>query len=903
MKSGLFISSGETFFFDFEGRRIRAFVGDTVASALWRDGVRTLSRSFKYHRRRGVLSMCGADANTLMDIDGSPNARADVTLATAGMIVRPRRCAGGVENDRFAMMRWLSPFLPPGFYYKSFYQPRGSWPLWEILFRRMAGMGVVNTASHIHPVPKIHDFCDVAVIGGGVAGMAAASAAVKKGKTVRLLDRNPKLGGALNWRGGDNGFHNSNNLDNVKTYLSCEATSVFADNFIAAKCHDYVLRLRADEIIYATGARDMPLVFANNDLPGVMLLSAALRLAFLYDVACGGKAAAVVGAAADADALRLLQQYGVTVAAVFNIGEPNNEWAEALSADGFTVYHHVAEFAAKGGDSVSGVRALCGGRRVEVSCDTVLMNGGTMPNAELPAGAGVKFNYNPQLRRPIAEDNCLAGAVNNRCTIDSAKEDGTAAGNGGSRPPADNVASPDRVIYATDGMAFVDYEHDLRPKDLEDAVDEGFDDIQLLKRYTTAGMGPAQGKLGNMLVLRHLATKRNCSPETLGQITARPPAAEETLAQMANEPHPVRRSALHRAHVHLSAKFMPAGAWLRPAHYGDIEAESLAVRNELGIIDISTLGKMQISGEDAAEFLHRFYAGSHDNQKPNTVRYALLLDESGFIVDDGVAARLNDGRFWVTTTTGNSDAVYRQMLLWRARWGLRADILNMTSAYAAVNLAGPEAPSILSELWGDNADLPPMRAAEVPTGDSSAIIMRTGFVGEKGCEIHIPSGYAMALWNKLSEKARPFGVEAQRLLRLEKGHIIVGQDTDGITTPLEANMEWALGKNKDFYLGKRALDIHRARGIKQKLFGFVMDLHRHRVDESDLVINTAGEVAGRVTSVSYSPTLQRIIGLAYGPPETPATGGVLHLRAADGEVMEAQTMSPPFYAPKKEAKK
>lgn len=188
-----------------------------------------------------------------------------------------------------------------------------------------------------------------------------------------------------------------------------------------------------------------------------------------------------------------------------------------------------------------------------------------------------------------------------------------------------------------------------------------------------------------------------------------------------------------------------------------------------------------------------------------------------------------------------------------------------------------------------------MRAVEVSTGDSSAILMRTGFVGERGCEIHIPSGYAAELWNKLSEKAKPFGVEAQRLLRLERGHIIVGQDTDGITTPLEANMEWACGKNKEFYIGKRALDIHRKRGIRQRLYGFIMNLHRHRVDESDLVINNEGEVTGRVTSVSYSPTAKRIIGLAYSSPEIPLDGGVLHLRAADGEVMEARTMTPPFY--------
>ncbi|MBE8158742.1 MAG: aminomethyl transferase family protein, partial [Betaproteobacteria bacterium] len=416
-------------------------------------------------------------------------------------------------------------------------------------------------------------------------------------------------------------------------------------------------------------------------------------------------------------------------------------------------------------------------------------------------------------------------------------------------------------------------------------------------------MGPAQGKLTNILVARHLARRRQCDIGEVGQVTARPPAAAETLAQLAHPPRPCKRTALDRMHVHLSASFMNAGAWRRPAYYGGAETEAQAVRENAGIIDISTLGKIMLSGPDAAVLLERLYTGKFTGQKTGAVRYALMLDESGVIADDGVAARLDENRFFLTTTTGNADAIYRQILLWRTRWRLRADAINVTSAFSAINLAGPNAPPLLAKLAGKPVDLEYMRAAEINIGGVPAIAMRVGFVGEKGFEIHLPSGCAADLWNALLAGAAPFGVEAQRLLRLEKGHIIVGQDTDGLTTPLETDMEWALGRDKPFYVGRRALEIHRKRGIRRRLRGFVMDVRNRRPRESDLVLDKNGDAAGHITSAAYSPALRRIIGLAFAPPETPKHGGKLLLRAAGGEVMEAQTYAPPFYDPAGEKQK
>ena len=899
MTPGKFIASSKRLSFNFDGRRIECFVGDSVSSALWRAGVKTISRSFKYHRRRGILSLSGADANALADIDGAPNACMDRAAAAEGMTVRARHCIGGAAHDRLAMMRWLSPFLPPGFYYKAFYKPHGVWPLWEKLIRRLAGMGEVNPAATFSPPERIYDFCDVAVIGGGAAGIAAARAAAKGGASVCLIDRNPALGGALNWRGG--GADNFALPDKVRVMTSCEATGVFPDRTILAHSPGRSFRLRADNILYATGARDTPVVFGNNDLPGVMLVSAALRLAFLYDVACGRRVAIVAGTAADANAARALQNYGVQIAAVFNIGDGDAEWAAALAADGFAVYRDISAFSATGRECVAGANAVAEGRNIKISCDCILMNGGAIPCAELPAAAGIAFHYDSLLRRPVSADKSLAGGVCNRAQF--AAEDGAAAGGGGVRPAADSEAAPADIFLSGNGMAFVDMEEDLQLKDLDDAMDEGFDDIQLLKRYTTAGMGPAQGKLGNVAVLRYLADKSGRDAATLGQVTARPPAAAETLAQLADHPHPIKRTPLHYEHLHLSAAFMPAGAWLRPARYGNVEEEARAVRENAGVIDISTLGKIQISGPDAAAFLERMYAGKFAQQKPGTVRYALMLDESGVIADDGVVARLDEARFWATTTTGNADAIYRQMLLWRARWNLRADILQMTSAFAAMNVAGPNAPRLLAAVAGRDIDLGYMRAAEISLGGGTVILMRVGFVGEKGYEIHLPAGRAVALWKAFLRDAIPFGVEAQRLLRLEKGHIIVGQDTDGLTTPLESGMESLLGRDKAFYLGQRALTIHRRRGIRRVLRGFTMNARRRKITESDLVLDKTGAAAGHVTSVAYSPALRRVVGLAFAPADTPPRGGILRLRTAAGEVMEVRTSPPPFYDPEGERQK
>jgi len=360
--------------------------------------------------------------------------------------------------------------------------------------------------------------------------------------------------------------------------------------------------------------------------------------------------------------------------------------------------------------------------------------------------------------------------------------------------------------------------------------------------------------------------------------------------------------------------FMQAGVWLRPEYYAAggqskreaLREEAAAVRSRVGVIDVGTLGKMEISGPDAAAFLERAYTGRFSNMKVGATRYALMLDEAGVIIDDGVVARLGDERFYFTTTTTGSANVYREMTRLNLLWQLKAGVVNATGSYAAVNLAGPHSREVLSALTKIDLSANAFPYLAVREGDVAGMparVMRVGFVGELGYEIHVPADGAGSLWDALMQEGRahgikPFGVEAQRLLRLEKGHIIIGQDTDGLTSPIEANMEWAVKMDKSYFIGQRSLKIIGQKKSKAKLVGFMLDDNDENAapKECHLVIRE-GQIAGRVTSIAFSPALSRHIGLAFVFPEMSAEGTRFFIRADAGRMVQARVVPTPFYDP------
>ncbi|MDQ3260060.1 MAG: aminomethyltransferase, partial [Pseudomonadota bacterium] len=522
-----------------------------------------------------------------------------------------------------------------------------------------------------------------------------------------------------------------------------------------------------------------------------------------------------------------------------------------------------------------------------------------------------------------------AGRVNGIYFIQGKIRDGERAGLGAARylglgalidpvvvpAEASSPTHPYPIVNHPKGKNFVDFDEDIQVKDFVNAAQEGFDNIELMKRYTTVGMGPSQGKHSNMNAIRILAKITGKPIQEIGATTARPFFHPVPLSHLAGRSfYPERITPMHSRHAALNAKFMQAGVWLRPEYYQvsgktkdhAVAEEVRAVHQSLGLIDVGTLGKLEVYGPDAAEFLERVYTGRFASMKVGMTRYALMCDESGVMMDDGVVARLAEHHFYFTTTTTGSATVYRELTRLNIMWCLNVGIVNVTGHYAAVNLAGPQSRAVLQSLVDfDVADaaFPYLGAREGNVSSMPARFMRVGFVGELGYEIHVPAEYGAALWDVLMEAGkqfgiRPFGVEAQRLLRLEKGHIIIGQDTDGLTTPFEAASGFAVKMDKPFFVGQRSLKIIQAKPSRQSLVGFVLDKSYAgpTPKECHLVIDR-GDMAGRVTSVAMSEALRQVVGLAYVTPALATIGGKIAIRIDGGAMVEAIIVKPPFYDP------
>ncbi len=942
--------------FSFEGRAVEGFAGDTIASALAANGISVISRSFKYRRKRGILSMAGHDANTLVQLAGEPNAPADTTPIADGLVVHGQNYTGSLDRDRGAYIERFARFMPVGFYYKAFFRPRGAWRLWEPVIRRRAGLGRVDMAASHGYFDKAYGFHAVVVVGGGPAGMEAALAAARAGAEVLLIDENPRLGGSLDYARLDaDGGAAAARGDELRAAIAAErkievmtgaiCQGWYTDNWLAVVRGARLYKIRAGQVILATGSTEQPIVFRNNDLPGIMLGSAAQRLIRLYGVRPGSRA---VVAAANDDGYGValdLAESGVEVAAVLDLRRepPPSERADAVRDRGIEVRPGHAVWQAVAGPGkrrVAGIVAAritghgeCGEGHETIDCDLVCMSAGYAPSAQLYCHAGGRLGYDDArasfvLNRP-PPGMFAAGSVNGAFDPDAVLAEGRHAGWSAARALkldcGPEPALPDETggreqghswpIFAhPDGKEFVDFDEDLQIADIRGAVAEGYDHIELVKRYSTVGMGPSQGRHSALATARLVAEAAGREVTAVGTSTSRPPVGGVKIGHLAGRSfEPVRHSAMHHRHIEAGARMMLAGQWLRPAYYGPAEKredcirdEAAAVRGNVGLIDVSTLGGLDIRGPDAAEFLERIYTFAYKKQPVGRGRYVLMCDRTGAIVDDGIACRFADDHFYVTATTGGVDGVFQNMLWWNAQWRLEVDIANVTAAYCGVNIAGPRARDVLMPLCDDvdlsAAAFPYM---EVRTGTVAGIparLLRVGFVGELGYELHAPASRGEALWDALVEAGRefgmrPFGVEAQRLLRLEKGHIIIGQDTDGLTHPYEADMAWAVARKKPFYVGGRATEVQMRRGLTRKLVGFTLAEPDAPVPEECHLVIRDGTITGRVTSAARSAALDATIGLAYVAPDQAAPGQSFEIRIAGGRMVRAEVVPLPFYDP------
>jgi sarcosine oxidase subunit alpha len=877
--------------------------------------------------------------------------RGDRRQIAPGLTVTSINRLGRLDFDWLAVLGLFSRFLPVGFYYKTFFRPHGAWRLFERPIRALAGLGSLDiNAPHGH-YDKQHLFCDVLVVGAGPAGLSAAIAAAEAGAEVLLIDEWPTPGGSLLFGRltGDRAeaeakrlylLSRARRIANLRIMSDTTVSGLFVDNWASALKDNRLYKIRAKQTVLATGGYDQPIVFAKNDLPGIMFADAAQRLMRLYGVRPGSRTVIATANRFGYDAALDLLDAGIVVAAIVDLRkEPNGGDSAAARARGIRILPNTTLVAAKGGHRVEAVAIasiLDQDRRGSpewIECDLVLMSAGYTPAINLACHTGAKVAYDPQIAMHRATDLppgvSLAGSVAGIWSDGLADDHGTQVGRSAARAvigglavsplPAEDalardITHPWPITQSVAGKDFIDFDEDLRTRDIVDSVHDGYDDIQLVKRYSTAGLGPSQGRHANLNTIRLLAWATGRAVQQVGTTTFRPPLVPEKFGHLAGRGYePTRLTAMHDRHLKLGARMMPAGPWLRPAYYGpkDRSAEAIvaevgAVRENVAIIDVSTLGGLDIRGADAAAFVDRIYTFDFLKQPVGRTRYALLTDESGVIVDDGVACRLHDQHFYVTATTSAIDQVYRLMSFWNQQWQFDVDIANVTAAYAGINIAGPKARAVIETLESDidfSASAFPYLA--VRTGHLAGIpvrVLRVGFVGEAGFEIHCPSGFGGTLWDLvfdagLSFGIKPFGVEAQRVLRLEKGHIIVGQDTDGLTHPAEAGMTWALSKTKPAYLGKRSIDMQIAKGVSRALVGFTLpDRDAPCPKENHLVIE-GGDIAGRVTSAVRSPTLNKTIGLAYLPVSRSTKGSRFQIRIEGGRMIDAEVVPTPFYDP------
>jgi sarcosine oxidase subunit alpha len=840
--------------FTFDGKAAGGYPGDTIGSALFASGQRVFSRSFKYHRPRGLLCCSGHCPNCLMTVNGVPNVRVCVEPIRANAVVEPQNVWGSLDRDALAVTDKLGgPFTPVGFYYRTMIRPRFMWPLYEKVLRNLAGLGKVDEHGQGHSRYDVeHRRARVLVVGGGSSGRTAALAAATLGPGVVLVDENARLRGA--------------ELEGVEVLAPARALGIWEGGLVPVDAGSVLYRFRAERVIVATGALEQPLVFPGNDLVGVMLPGAVRRLVRDFAIRPGSRAV-VLGA--DDDDLELaeeLREVGVAVPRVLDL---RTSPLGAVAAKG------------RGGR----LRAVVlDGRPVE--CDLLVASSGRQPSYSLLAQAGAKVEYEP--RRAVFVPSSPPAGVEAVGAV-------TGEGCGAINP----FRSPEKK---GDDKSFVCVCEDVTTKDVGRAIAEGFDSIELSKRYTTVTMGPCQGKLCQLPSIRLYARSTGVDEAAVGTTTARPPWAPVELGLLAGRHHePARRTSLHFRHEEAGATMMWAGPWKRPYAYGERpEDEVRAVHESLGVIDVSTLGKLLVEGPQAVELLERLYPNRFGDMKPGRIRYGVLTSDGGRIMDDGTVARLADDLYYVTTTSTGADSVTAWFEWWNAVWGYDAEIVNVTGALAALNVAGPRAREALAGLVDDPDDVSAdelryLDAKHLEVAGVPCLALRIGFVGELGYELHFPSPAGEHLWDRLvAAGARPFGLEPQRVLRLEKAHIIVGQDTDSESNLLSAGMSWLPKLDKDDFVGKFAVEHFAEREERERLVGFTMEENVLPAEGAQVVIE--GLPAGRVTSARRSDAVGGVIGLAWLPPERADAGTRFEIRV-DRRLLGARVTHGAFFDP------
>ena len=992
LQSGGRINRNQPMSFVYNGKTFQGYDGDTLASALLANGIDVVGRSFKYSRPRGIMAAGAEEPNAIMQLGSTeatqvPNVRATQQELFDGLVSGAVNGWPSVDTDLMSYVGKVGgKMMPPGFYYKTFMFPQNMWETYEKFIRKAAGLGRTSLETDPDLYDKVNQHCDVLVVGGGPAGLAAALTAARSGARVILADEQSEFGGSLlssketldgapadAWvsstvdelaankdvmllpRSTVNGYHDHNFLT-----IHERCTDHMADKAPSGQVRQRLHRVRAKWVVLATGAHERPLVFGNNDVPGCMVANAVSTYINRYGVVPGNELVLMTTNDGGYQAAFDWHEAGRRVVAIVDTRQSPKGACVAKAADlGIDVITGSAVIDVAGAKRVTGVSVApisadgdsVTGSVTKLGADTVASSGGWSPVIHLAGHCGSRPVWNEEilgfLAGPTVEKRLTAGAANGEYTTAGAIAQGIEVAK--TAIDALGKSAVDVVVPATEAIAqdtamtlfhvphikrtatapkqFVDYQNDVTAAGIELSCREGFESIEHVKRYTAMGFGTDQGKLGNINGMAITAKALGKTIPETGTTMFRPNYTPVSFGAIVGRDRgelfdPERFTAMHSWHVANGAKFEDVGQWKRPWYFPkagetmqqSLDRECLATRESVGILDASTLGKIDIQGKDAREFLGRVYTNAWAKLAVGRCRYGLMCGEDGMVFDDGVTACLGDNHFVMTTTTGGAARVYEWLELYhQTEWPeLEVYFNTVTDHWATMTISGPNSRKLIAELTDYDVsaenfgymDWREMTVAGVP-----ARVFRISFTGEMSFEINVQANFGLHVWEKLFEVGEkynltPYGTETMHILRAEKGFIIAGQDTDGSVHPYDLGMGWAVSQQKPFsFIGKRGMAREDCvRENRKQLVGLKTTDPKVVLPEGaqgvfDPKAPIPMPMVGHVTSSYWSANLGHSIAMGLVKGGLDRMGEKVYYPLADGRVIEAEICSPVFYDP------
>jgi len=970
--------------FKFDGKKYFGFEGDTIASALLRNNISLIGRSFKYHRPRGIYTCGIEEPNALVQIlneHNEPNVRATVKRIYEGIIIESQNRWPSLNIDIGSINNLLSPIFSAGFYYKTFMGPKGFWKkVYEPIIRKTAGLGKPPKEFRSKSNHNYHNV-DVVIIGAGLTGLLAAKKFIDTEYDVLLIEQDSFLGGIIKNSNKIESIEEKNkikwledteklikNSKNIKILKNTLVTSYnFSNSLIALedkfigespKNHRPELtlhKIRTTHTILANGHIERFISFRNNDLPGIMLAESFEKYIHRYGVVPNMNPVIFTNNSSALSLIKSLINLNCLPLAYIDSREEKSiedETLKILSEKNIPTYYNSEIEGCEGNKIVEKIFIRNSNDKItKIRASMICVSGGVNPDVNLftQSKGLIKWDNKHLTFKPHApfqntitlgsasgnfNFNKIEEEINDKLTFLNVKDSKIKL----KTSCCDELQI--KELWATKNIkeslwskSFIDLQNDVTIKDLKQAVTEGFDRIEHLKRFTTNSMGTDQGKISsiNSLGVISKILKKNISD--VGTTIYRPPYAPLSFSAIAGRStyefyDPQRKTPIHSWHLKNQAIFEDVGQWKRPWYFKRharetmheaVQRESRELRKSAGILDGSTLGKIEIKGKDALEFMNLMYTNAFTKMKPMTARYVLMLGEDGMIKDDGIVCKISDEHFIATTTTGGAPKVLSDMEEYaQTEWPQMNVYMNsITEQFSTFNISGPKSRAIMRKVFSNidfsNDKFPFMSFNTFDYLDTKVRIMRASFTGELGYEIYVPPKYALELWEKIFAYGTnlgliPYGTETMHLLRAEKGYVVIGQDTDGTVTPIDLNLNWMIGKNKKDFIGKRSLSrSDTARTDRKQLVGILtldrgknIEEGQHIVEQKNLPRNIDKPVdyLGHITSSYYSPTLNRCVAMALLKNGNQLIGKKLFVSRSSGlENTEVEVVKPTFLDP------